>query len=526
MTDYGTYTVRPFSKSARPDLKDVFHVFLSTTIFQLKKIERGQFCALKLQNGQINLVQAWPAVEKIQDSVIQTSKSLQRIYAIRLGDKVSLVSNDKTITVAKEVTLCESSADLSRNHDLRIPESEHEHWAWLLESFLAKAEIIAPSLVFDDVTARGQRKAFEVCQVDGTKTNTLFRFEASTKVVVTSTSEADGRVSLKSDFEVLSDLTTDGLGGLGKQIERLNEELKAYGAIEGKFKMPRWYRPQAGGIILYGPSGTGKSLLQQRVSEAGWKRVFHLETEMENFPKGKVAAIRKTFAEARTGHPSLILIDDLEFVAGKKESGTVSGSTGESRALCKELERLGESKLLVLAATRSINDVDQILRTPHRFSVEIEVPVPTAKSRAAILKTLNGLSVEEQDPNFDYLAERTHGFVGADLYKLLQVAARRAKSRSKSLINQDTRSFESRDTEIDVAVLLEDYQRALREVRPSAMQEIFVETPEVRWSDIGGQEEIKKNLEKALIWPFRVCLMILTHVSRRILTVYHSFRAR
>ena len=179
---------------------------------------------------------------------------------------------------------------------------------------------------------------------------------------------------------------------------------------------PRW----TNGIILYGPSGTGKSLLLRKVGAAGWRSVFDLGIELSknSGAGGKMApATRKVFAD----------------FAPHNESQPAGQVPTVSETLRQEIERLGESRTLVVATTRLLATIDQKLRSLRRFSLEIELPVPDLRSRTSILKKLSGLPIHEANARLETIASRTHGFVGADLAMLVDIAAQEAIYRIKAL---------------------------------------------------------------------------------------------
>src|SRR5699024_6321618 len=161
------------------------------------------------------------------------------------------------------------------------------------------------------------------------------------------------------------------------------------------------------------------------------------------------------------------------------------------------LDMVKGALVLVAAATRHPNDVDDALRTPHRLATEVELQVPTSQDRSEILRAIRGHSTAAlSNELIEMIAERTHGYVGADLFALLQLVCRKARQRQlppkkRSPFDQvHVNEREGQDVK-EVIVPLEiqepDVVSALQETRPTAMREVFLETPKVRWSDIGGQ---------------------------------------
>ncbi|KAH1487346.1 hypothetical protein KXX57_000271 [Aspergillus fumigatus] len=174
--------------------------------------------------------------------------------------------------------------------------------------------------------------------------------------------------------------------------------------------------------------------------------------------------------------------------------------------------------VLVVAATRHPNDVDDALRTPHRLAIEIEMQVPTAQDRAEILRAICGSSTRQlSEELIETIAEKTHGYVGADLFALLQLVCRKARQRQLCQSRSPTRLCDvtsspdlvagvehiEENMVVDLDIEESDVMSALQETRPTAMREVFLETPKVRWTDIGGQHDIKKRLQKAVERPLK-----------------------
>jgi AAA family ATPase len=214
----------------------------------------------------------------------------------------------------------------------------------------------------------------------------------------------------------------------------------------------------------------------------------------------------------------------LDFIAPKRTSFESSSLVS---VLCENLDAIQSGSVLVVAATRHPNNVDDALRTPHRLGTEIELQVPTAQDRAQILRAIRGPAFAGlNDDLIDFIAEKTHGYVGADLYALLLLICR--KARQRQLIEQgstilpakppsqegdsspsDLSDASNGEVCIDLDIRETDILASLQEVRPTAMREVFLETPKVRWSDIGGQHEIKKRLQQAVERPLKVSALLI-----------------
>lgn len=501
-----TYIVRPLSKASRTDFKDLFKVYLSPATLIFHEFRAGDLCALGPNVGPAIV---WPASEKIQDSVIQTSKTLQNLYGLKLGDKVSISRNEVPIKDARIIHLREVLQQGSARQTPNLNAEGKSHWAWFLEYTLQMAEIICPGLPFDNIEIRGEKRSFVVVNIDRSNDHSLFRVQSHTRVHISDLTLADADTS----GAVLNDLKVLGneFGGLDKQLKQLNDRLAAYNEEESNFRFPPYYRPRRGGVILYGPSGTGKSMMLQKLSNAGWHKVFQINALDTSYRRADlVAVIRDTFVEAHRHQPSLIVLDNIELIAGNRNSAHAETFFNVAPILCGELDRLGPTRIFVVAATTLLSGLDETLRGAGRFEFEIEIPVPNLKARIEILKVLCAKKKDAEDKILESLADRTHGFVGADLDRLIQLAVDKAKvrlvyDRSNKILAPTDAGIESCQ-KIDVEVEAVDFNEALLEVRPTAMREVFLETPKVKWSDIGGQHETKKILAQAIEWPFKVRL--------------------
>lgn len=516
MADAQTYVVRPFSKPARTDFKDLFRVYLSSTAPLFHSLRAGECCQIQTSRGTSGPVTIWPAPEKIQDTVVQTSKTLQVLYSIKLGDKISLLRNHESIRNARLVSLIEIPQTTSKTFLARLTKTDRWHWAWVLHHTLEKAEIVCPGIIFDGIEVKDQRRSFKVTHVNSSNELSLNFVQPSTEVELQDDLTTEN--SLRGNAQDITRLNTDGIGGLERQLKELNDRLIAYSQEQQAIKFPPYYRPRRGGVILHGPSGTGKSMIIAKLSIAGWRKVFHVNTTAySERGNDRKAAIHDIFVEAHLHQPSLVIIDGVDSIAGKIDFHARDSSVSFAPCLCEEFDQLGAARVFVIAATTTLSNVDKALRSPGRLEFEIEIPVPDSRARAEILKVASGLTKNARMEALENLAGRTHGFVGADLDRLVQLAVEKGMARTMARkMNEDQMGVTGASQampEITVEVTLPDFEEALLDVRPTAMREVFLETPMIRWNDIGGQLEVKKALEQAVEWPFKVCGDLLSHVQ-------------
>ena len=507
------FTVRPTSKQPRPDQRDSFRIYLSAGSLLQCKLRVGDPCQVQVANGVVpaKTAIAWSATERIQDSVVQTSKLLQELYGLKLGDKVYISKATEPVAEVAVATLEECAQSAGAGD---IIEDDRRYWEWGLEYPLCRAEIITVGMMVEQ-ELKGCRRSFRVVDIEtatGMGTNTIAQFVGTSKTRIGKKQE------MKKEVHRSLKVNTAGIGGVSTQIQQLNEKLRDFSLETQGVVMPSFYK-SSGGILLHGPKGTGKSILLSRIESSGWQKVLRVNSSVISRATGdSEATLRKTFAEALRYQPSLIAIDQLDYIAPKRGSGGESASSLAS-ALCECLDSLQDSHVFVVACTRHPNDVDDTLRTPHRLGTEIELPVPTAKGRKEILFALRGNDTEPSDALLDEIAAKTHGYVGADLFSLLQLCCRKALSRHLSAFSIDEEPSVNGDngdqdpkSPVTVQISEEDVSQALLETRPTAMREVFLETPQVRWSDIGGQHAIKKRLRQAVERPIkvRICPSLLS----------------
>ncbi|KAL4869313.1 hypothetical protein BDV12DRAFT_83070 [Aspergillus spectabilis] len=510
MPDNRDFTVRQISKQIRNDHRDAFRVYLSSTSLATLRLKAGDVCRLLFPGGSSKQAIAWNSPESIGKTIAQTSKTLQDCYGIKLGDQVSITRVDETVAEIDSVTLIDCSDHDRMEKYGPISLSDRIHWAWSLEYPLSKCEALAVGLTFD-LELRSQRRSFRIVDIRGVARghdNTLFRLSETSKVLIDETQqfieEAPG-----SQLEVLP----LGLGGMSRQIQLINENLADFHVGLDRLVMPPFYE-HSRGILLYGPKGTGKSTLLGQIRLAGWRRTFDIGSSAFNKNAGDgETRLRNIFQEAIRYQPSVVIMDQLEFIAPKKASGD---SHSLAPVLCECMDSAKTAHVLVVGVTRHPNDVDDALRTPHRLANEIELQIPTAHDRAEIVTAIcGGPSFALSKTLIELIAEKTHGYVGADLFALLQLVCRRARQRQinneegRQLDIGDTISRNFEDLRLDgeqpIGLKIEegDVLSALQETRPTAMREVFLETPKVRWSDIGGQHDIKRRLQKAVERPLK-----------------------
>ena len=304
--------------------------------------------------------------------------------------------------------------------------------------------------------------------------------------------------------EIISDVNYEDIGGLNNEIKKIRE------MVELPLKHPELFEKLGieppKGVLLHGPPGTGKTLLAKAVaneSDAHFSVINGPEI-MSKFYGESEANLRKFFEEAEKNAPSIIFIDEIDSLAIKREE---SRGEVERRVVAQLLALMdglkSRGKVIVIAATNIPNSIDPALRRPGRFDREISFNVPDKKGRLIILKIHTRNMPLAKDVNLEELAEITYGFVGADLESLAKESAMVVLRR----VLPDLKLKEDQPLSKDILERLEvhqkDFKQALKVVRPSALREVLIEKPNVKWEDIGGLEKAKQSLEEAVEWPLK-----------------------
>jgi transitional endoplasmic reticulum ATPase len=259
------------------------------------------------------------------------------------------------------------------------------------------------------------------------------------------------------------------------------------------------------GVLLFGPPGTGKTLLAKAVASESNSHFISISGPeiMSKFYGESEARLREIFKEAREKAPTIIFIDEIDSIAPKREE--VMGEV-ERRVVSQMLSLMdgleGRGKVIVIAATNRQNALDPALRRPGRFDREIEIKVPDKNGRLEILQIHSRNMPLDTDVDQKKIAAVTHGFVGADLEYLCKEAAMKCLRRLLPDLNLEDEKLPP-ETLDKLIITQNDFNQAIKDVMPSAMREVFLESPDVKWEDIGGLEGVKRELQEAVEWPLR-----------------------
>ncbi len=295
----------------------------------------------------------------------------------------------------------------------------------------------------------------------------------------------------------------EDIGGLSDEVNKVRE------MIELPLRHPELFEKLGvdapKGVLLHGPPGTGKTLLAKAVASetsANFSSIGGPEI-MSKFYGESEERLRDIFKEAAENAPSIIFIDEIDSIAPKRDEVTAETErrvVAQLLALMDGLE--GRGKVVVIGATNRPNALDPALRRPGRFDREIEMGIPNKEGRLQILQIhTRGMPLDD-DVDLDKLASMTHGYVGADLAALTREAAMRSLRKILPTIDMEAES-------IPVEVLnglrarMDDFMDAYREMQPSTLREVLVESPNVKWEEIGGLEKPKQELMESVEWPLK-----------------------
>ncbi|SFR30980.1 AAA family ATPase [Halorubrum sodomense] len=286
--------------------------------------------------------------------------------------------------------------------------------------------------------------------------------------------------------------TYEDIGGLDEELELVRETIELPLSEPEVFTRLGIDPPK--GVLLHGPPGTGKTLIARAVAnevDATFVTVDGPEI-MSKYKGESEEKLREKFAEAREAAPAIVFFDEIDSIAGKRDDGgdVENRVVGQLLSLMDGLDARGD--VIVIGATNRVDTIDPALRRGGRFDREIEIGVPGEAGRRQILDVHTRRMPLADDVDLDRIASRTHGFVGADIEGLAQEAAMTALRRARE---SDSRALD------DVTVGKADFEAAHANVEPSAMREYVAEQPTTDFADVGGLDDAKAELERAVTWP-------------------------
>jgi len=435
---------------------------------------------VEIKGKKLTSAIAWPAYPEDQNAgLIRMDKLLRNNADIGLSEKVTIskanAKNAKTVTLAPfqtPVAIDYSFENFVKRKLLGYP---------LTEEDTVLIPILGKSLPFT---------------VTSTTPKGIIRITEDTELKV-----IDKPVQVSE--EALSRTSYEDIGGLGDQIRRIRE------MVELPMRHPELFQKLGidppKGVLLHGPPGCGKTLIAKAVANESASNFVTINGPeiMSKFYGESEQRLRQIFKDASAKAPTIVFIDELDAIASKRAD--VTGEV-ERRVVAQLLALMdgmvSRGEVIVVGATNRPNSIDPALRRPGRFDREIEIGVPDRDGRREILLIHSRGMPLAEDVNLDFFAEKTHGYVGADLQALCRESAMKALRRYLPDIENADKLITPELLEI-LEVTQDDFQTAMKEIQPSAIREVFTEIPNVRWTDVGGLDNQVRELKEAIEWPLK-----------------------
>ncbi len=433
---------------------------------------------VKLKGKKETAAVVWPAHPEDEGlDIIRIDGILRNNAGVGIGDKVKVIKAD-----AKEAV----KVTLAPKEPMRYSAGfENYVKKRLLNKVVTKGDIL-PIGVF------GTAIPLVVVQVS-----------PSSPAIITESTNVAIRSEPAKDLEKVPTVTYDDIGGLKEAIQKIREMVELPLRHPELFERVGIEPPK--GVLLHGPPGTGKTLLAKAVANESDASFFYIGGPeiVSKYVGESEHKLRQIFEEAEKSAPSIIFIDEIDAIAPKREE-----SQGEvERRIVAQLLTLmdglkSRGQVIVIGATNRPDSLDPALRRPGRFDREIEIGVPDRKGRLEILQIHTRNMPLAKDVDLKELAALTHGYTGADISALVKEAAIKALRRVLPEIDIEQEQIPPEVLE-KIVVKREDFMNALKEIQPSALREVYIERPNVKWDDVGGLEDVKKEIREAIELPLK-----------------------
>lgn len=421
--------------------------------------------------------------DELEDSKIRMNKIVRKNLKVRLGDLVIVKPSTNT-------------PNLTKIHILPFDDTIEGISGDLTQTYLVPyfKDAFRPIHKGDNFLVRGNFRAVEF-KVVATEPGDFGVVNQSTVLFT------EGEPIKREDEENASDIGYEDIGGCRRQMAQIREMIELPLRHPALFKTLGVKPPR--GVLLFGPPGSGKTLIARAVANETGAFFFLINGPeiMSKMAGDSESNLRKAFEEAEKNSPAIIFIDELDSIAPKRDK--VSGEV-EKRIVSQLLTLMdglkSRGQVVVIAATNRPNSLDPALRRFGRFDREIDIGVPDEVGRIEILRIHTRNMKIDEEVDLPSIARETHGYVGADLAQLCSEAALQCIREKMDIIDMDADTIDAAILE-SMAVTQEHFKHALGQTNPSSLRETVVEVPNVKWEDIGGLEEVKKNLQEMILYP-------------------------
>ncbi|KAK7199844.1 Transitional endoplasmic reticulum ATPase [Novymonas esmeraldas] len=456
--------------SMHPKRMEELNIFRGDTVLVKGKKHRSTIC-IAMED------------EECPQEKIKMNKVARRNIRIHLGDAV-------------RISPCKDVPYGNRIHVLPIDDTVENLSGDLFENFLKPyfLEAYRPVKKGDSFICRGAMRSveFKVVEVDPGDYCIV-----SPETIV----HSEGDPIHREDEEALDGVGYDDIGGCRKQLNQIREMVELPIRHPELFKNIGIKPPR--GILLYGPPGSGKTLIARAVANETGAFFFLINGPeiMSKMAGESESNLRKAFEEAEKNAPAIIFIDEIDSIAPKREKA--QGEV-EKRIVSQLLTLMdgmkARSQVIVMAATNRPNTIDPALRRFGRFDRELDIGVPDEIGRLEIVRIHTKNMKLAEDIDLEKVAKDSHGFVGADLAQLCTEAAMQCIREKLSVIDWEDDTI---DAEVmnAMCVTQEHFREAMAKTNPSALRETQVETPNVTWEDVGGLLDVKRELQELVQYP-------------------------
>jgi len=474
-------------KDAKVRVKDAYkqdvgrgRIRLDPEVIKEIKLKNGDIISISHPGtGQRTAALLYPGKQEDQGTnIIRIDASLRRNLGANLDDIVDIhkikaeLADKITFAGLKEAVILRNSQQLATKLENRV---------------ITKGDILS-------FYSMGRR--VDLIVVDYSPKSEAVRIHIKTGIFLSQKSHSE----LKELEE--SRISYEDIGGLEDEIQKIREMIELPIRHPELFKRIGIDPPK--GVLLHGPPGTGKTLLAKAVAGETDTHFITISGPeiMSKFYGQSEENLRNKFNEARDNMPSIIFIDELDSIAPKR--GEVTGEV-ERRVVAQLLSLMdgltSRGEIIVIGATNRVNDIDAALRRPGRFDREIEIGVPDTKGRNEILQIhTRGIPLHE-DVNLYEIAQKTHGFVGADVESLAKEAAMLAIREILPQIDLDKPIPDEVLNEIQIK--MSHFMSALSAIEPSALREVLITQPTETWDDVGGLDDARQQLQEVIEWPLK-----------------------